>query len=197
MCRISSLGVKNSDFCSLKKLQAPRKPLGSYKFCRDTVQETHAGYKTLEHAKMTTIHKSPKRLKDLECKREQLSSLPPFPYFPPTDLVATKESPNNLKIKLPDGTIFNMSIFSQGKTEEYLAHVGTVLCLINQKGLNVKCRKLAKQVDKLAGTLENLQKSYGPKGASSNNHIIPSPHLNSFIFFPIARVKVNIRLTSI
>jgi hypothetical protein len=81
--------------------------------------------------------------------------------------VTTKESSNNLKIKLPDGTVYNMSIFSRGNTKEYLAHAVAVLHLINQKGLNVQCRKLAKTVDKLAGILENLQKSNGPKGASS------------------------------
>jgi hypothetical protein len=82
------------------------------------------------------------------------------------DLVTTKELPESLKIKLPDGTVFNMSIFSQGNTEEYLAHVVKVLHLnlINQKGLNMQCRKLAKACDKLAGTLENLQKTVGTKG---------------------------------
>jgi hypothetical protein len=83
------------------------------------------------------------------------------------DLVVTNKSLENLKIKLPNGTIFNMSILPQGNTKEYLAHVVTVLRLINQKGLDVQCRKLVKTVDKLAGTLENLQKPNGPKGTSS------------------------------
>jgi hypothetical protein len=60
-----------------------------------------------------------------------------------------------------------MSIFSRGNTKEYLAHDVTVLCLVNQKGLNVQCRKLGKVVDKLVGTLENLKKPNGTKGASS------------------------------
>ncbi len=115
-----------------------------------------------QRAKMNTILKSPKGLKDLECKRGQLSNLPPIPYDRDHQGI-----PRKPKIKLPDGTIFNMSIFSQGITEEYLAHVVTVLCLINQKGLNVECRKLAKAVGRLAGTLENLQKLTGPKGATS------------------------------
>ncbi len=46
-------------------------------------------------------------------------------------------------------------------------NVVTILHLINQRRLNVQCRKLAKDVDKLAETLENLQKLTGPKGASS------------------------------
>ncbi len=52
-----------------------------------------------------------------------------------------------------------MSIFSQAKTKECLAHLIAVLCLISQKGLDVQCRKLAKAVDKLAGMLKNLQKA--------------------------------------
>jgi hypothetical protein len=87
--------------------------------------------------------------------------------MPPSDLVTTKESQESLKIKLPNGTVFNISIFSQGNTKEYLVHVVTILHLINQKRLNVHCRKLAKLVDKLAETLENLQKPTGSKGTSS------------------------------
>jgi hypothetical protein len=75
------------------------------------------------------------------------------------ELVTTKKAPGrSLKIKLPNRTVFNMSIFSQGNTEEYLAPLIVVLLLINQKELDVQCRRMAKAVDKLAGTLENLQK---------------------------------------
>ncbi len=48
-----------------------------------------------------------------------------------------KEPSKNLKIKLPNGTVFTMIIFSQVNTKEYLEHVVAVLCLINQKGLDV------------------------------------------------------------
>jgi hypothetical protein len=119
---------------------------------------------------MSTALKSPEGLKDLECKKGQLSSRPPIPYIPPTDLVTTKEAPESLKIKLPNGTVFNMSIFSQENTEEYLAHIITVICLISQKGLNVQCRKLAKAVDKLTKTLKNLQKTAWSKSAVSKDH---------------------------
>jgi hypothetical protein len=90
------------------------------------------------------------------------------------DLVPTKEAPESLKIKLPDETIFNMSFFSQGNTEEYLAHVVAVLRLINKKGLDVQCRKLAKAVDKLAGmldNLQNLQKTVGTNDAIPKNQM--------------------------
>ncbi len=36
----------------------------------------------------------------------------PLPYVPPSDLVTTNETLDNLKVKLPNGTIFNMTIFS-------------------------------------------------------------------------------------
>jgi hypothetical protein len=90
---------------------------------------------------------------------------------PTTDLVTTKEAPESLKIKLLDGTVFNMSIFSQGNTEEYLAHIVTVLCLISQKGFDVQCRKLSKAVDKMAGMLKNLQKTAGSKSAVSKDDV--------------------------
>jgi hypothetical protein len=118
---------------------------------------------------MITVLKSPKGLKDLECEKGQLSCRPPIPYAPPTNLVTNKESPESLKIKLPNGIIFNTSIFSQGKAEKNLAHVVAVLRLINQKVLVMQCRKLAKAVEKLAGTFKNLQKSSGPTGSSSKD----------------------------
>ncbi len=71
-----------------------------------------------QHAKMTTILKSPRGLKDLECKKGQLSSSPPIPCVPPTDLVTTKELLENLKIKLPDKIVFNMSRTEQLKKLE-------------------------------------------------------------------------------
>jgi hypothetical protein len=101
--------------------------------------------------------KSPEGLKDLECKKEQLSSQPPTPYVPPMDLVTTKEALESHKIKIPNGFVFNMPIFSQGNTKEYLVHVVVVLQLISQKGLGMQCRKLAKAVDKLDRMLKNLQ----------------------------------------
>jgi hypothetical protein len=80
---------------------------------------------------MTTVFKSPTGLKYSEREKGQLRSWPPILYVPPTDLVTTKESSDNLKVKLDDLTIFNMTIFSQGNNKEYLAHIVAVLCLIN------------------------------------------------------------------
>jgi hypothetical protein len=46
-------------------------------------------------------------------------------------------------------------------------HVIAFLHLINQKGLNELCRKLAKLLEKQAGTLAELCKSIGFKGLNS------------------------------
>jgi hypothetical protein len=116
-----------------------------------------------QHAKMSTTLKTPKGLKDSKCKKGQLSSWPPVPVVLPMYLVTTKEAQKTLKIRLPNGSVLNMSIFSQRNTKEYLVHVVAFLCLIRQKGLNVQCRKLAKAVDKLAGTLKNLLTAAGSK----------------------------------
>ncbi len=83
--------------------------------------------------------------------------------------MTTKEVQEALKIKLPDGIVFNLSIFSRGSIKEYLAHVVVVLHLISQKGLDMQCRKLAKAVDKLARTLKNLLKAAGSKTTVSSD----------------------------
>jgi hypothetical protein len=112
---------------------------------------------------MSTTLKSPNGLKGLECKKGQLSNQPPIPYIPVTNLVTTKEDPQNLKIKLPDDTCLNMAIYFHGNTEEYLAHIIAVLCIIKQKGLDARCRKLRKAVVKLSKMLKNLLEAAGSK----------------------------------
>jgi hypothetical protein len=79
---------------------------------------------------MSTTYKAPNRLKDFKCKKGQLSSRPPVPNVAPMDLLFTKKMPEILKMKLPSGTIFNISIFSEGNTKEYLTHIVAVLRVI-------------------------------------------------------------------
>ena len=93
------------------------------------------------YAKMSTSNKVPKGLKDSECEKGNLGARPPIPYVPPTDLLEAKENSDSIKLKLPDGTVISMTIFAKGNPEEYLQHVIAVLHLINQKGLDVKCRE--------------------------------------------------------
>ncbi len=116
-----------------------------------------------QHAKMSTTLKAPYRLKDLEFKKGQLSSWQTVLYVPVTDLVATKEEPHILKVRLPDDTVLNICIYSRGNTKEYLAHIVAVICSIKQEGWDTKCRKLVKAVVKLIGMFRDLLKAAGSK----------------------------------
>ncbi len=95
---------------------------------------------------MSTSLKSPDRLKDVECKKGQLSHRPPIPYVPVVDVITPKEEPQLFKVKLPDASHLSIPIYSWGNNKEYLAHIVTVLRIIEQKGLPKKCRVLAKAV---------------------------------------------------
>ncbi len=114
-----------------------------------------------QYAQMSTTLKSSDRLKNSKFKKGQLSNRPPIPYGSETDLVTSKEELQVLKVKLPDDTCLNMPIYAHENTEEYLAHIIAVLCIIKQKGLDVRCRKLGKAV--VSKTLKNLIKAAGSK----------------------------------
>ncbi len=58
---------------------------------------------------------------------------PPIPYVPPTDLHEKQET-EQIKVKLPDRTKFQMSTYGSGNSKEYLIHVIAVLQLVEQKG---------------------------------------------------------------
>jgi hypothetical protein len=65
-----------------------------------------------------------------------------------------------------------VSIFAKGSPEDYLQHIIAVLCLIDQKGLHVQCKKHAKEMKNAASALRAIQrKSVGPKesGAQSQD----------------------------
>jgi hypothetical protein len=84
---------------------------------------------------MSTSLKSPDGLKDVECKKRQLSHWPPIPYDPVVDIGTPKEEPWVFKIKLPDASHLSMPIYSHGNNKEYLAHIVAVFRLIKQKGI--------------------------------------------------------------
>ncbi len=92
-----------------------------------------------------------------------MSCRPPVPYVPPADLVTPKEAPESLKMKHLNGTLFNMSILSQGNSKEYLMHIIAVLRIIKQKGLDIQCRKFGKAVVKLTRMFKILLKAAGSK----------------------------------
>ncbi len=80
-------------------------------------------------------HKSPPEcLKDLECKKRMLTIRPPILYVPPIDLHYEKRDTKQIKIKLPDGTNFQMFAFGQGNNEDYQVHIIAVKHLLEQKG---------------------------------------------------------------
>jgi hypothetical protein len=74
-----------------------------------------------------------------------------------------------LKVKLWDDTCLNMPIYSCGNTEEYLAHIIAVLCIIKQKVLDAKCRKLGMAVVKQSEALKNLLEAAGSKDTVSSD----------------------------
>jgi hypothetical protein len=112
---------------------------------------------------MSTTLKAPNVLKNSECKKGQLSNRLSIPYVAEMDIVTSKVEPQVLKVKLPDDSHLNMPIFSHGNTEEYLAHIVAVLCIIKQKGLDERCRKLGKAVVRQSKTLKNLLDALGSK----------------------------------
>jgi hypothetical protein len=132
-------------------------------------QETHAEYHTLAAHQDEYCPEEPRGTKEFGVQERAAEKS----ATPPRDLATTKEVPESLKMKLPDGNVFNMSIFSQGNTKEYLAHVIPVLHLINQKRLDKQCRELAKAIDKLARTLEKLLEAVGTKS------VIPKDEMES------------------
>ena len=107
---------------------------------------------------MSASLKSPEGLKDSKCKKGAVNHRPPISYVPPTDLLAAKENSETLKVKLPDGTVLTMSIFSSGNPKEYLAHVIAVLRLITQKGLSMEFRKK----EEGQGTQKSVRSTRGP-----------------------------------
>ncbi len=115
------------------------------------------------YVKMSTNLKSTDMLKDAECEKGQLAQRPPIPYVPVVDVVTPKEDPAVLKVKLPDDSHISVPIFSCGNNEEYIAHIVAVLRIIEQKGLQKKCRVYAKAVAKRQAALKNLQEASEPQ----------------------------------
>jgi hypothetical protein len=112
---------------------------------------------------MSTTPKSPDGLKNAECKKGQLSNLLPILYVPEMDIVMPKEDPQVYKVKLPDDSHLNMHIYSRGNNKEYLMHTVAVLCIIKQKGLDAKYRKLGKAVVRQSEMLKNILKAAGSR----------------------------------
>jgi hypothetical protein len=120
------------------------------------------------HAKMSTSL-SPDGLKNVECKKGQLSHRPPILYIPMIDIVTPEEETQVFKIKLPDMSHLSMSIYSSGNIEEYLAHIVAVFQVIEQKGLPKKCQVLAMAVARQSKALNNLQEAAESRDTNSTS----------------------------
>jgi hypothetical protein len=118
---------------------------------------------------MSTTLKAPDELKNSKCKIWQLSNQPPIPYVAETDIFTSKKEPQVLKVRLPDDSHLNMPVYSRGNTKEYLTHIVAVFCIIKQKGLDAKCRKLGKAVVRQSETLKNLLEATGPRDTVSTD----------------------------
>jgi hypothetical protein len=104
---------------------------------------------------MSTTFKALDWLKNFKCEKGQLSNWPPIPYVTEMNIFRSKEEPQVLKVRLPNNSYLNMPIYSHGNTKEYLMHIVAVLCIIKQKELDMKCRKLGKAVVRQSGQLSN------------------------------------------
>jgi hypothetical protein len=90
---------------------------------------------------MSSNFKSPPEgLKNAECKKGMPPIRPPIPYVPQTDHLEKWET-KQIKIKLPDGTKFQMPTYGSGYNGEYLVHVIAVLHLVEQKGTAAKLQE--------------------------------------------------------
>jgi hypothetical protein len=81
----------------------------------------------------TNLKSPPEGLKNAKCKKGMPPVRPPIPYVPPTDLLEKWETVQ-IKVKLLDGTKFQMPTYGSGNNEEYLVHIIAILHLIEQKG---------------------------------------------------------------
>ncbi len=82
----------------------------------------------------SNLKSPPEGLKPSECKKGKSVARPPIPYVPPLDLIKEQET-EQVKVKMPDGTNFQMAAFAYGTNEDYLVHVIDVLYIIKQKGI--------------------------------------------------------------
>jgi hypothetical protein len=88
----------------------------------------------------TNLKSPPEGLKDLEWERETLTFRPPIPYVPPIDLHKKRDT-KQIKVKLPDWTNFQMSVYGQGNKKEYLVHIIAVKHLLKRKGTDQDVKK--------------------------------------------------------
>jgi hypothetical protein len=115
---------------------------------------------------MSGNEKSPAEgLKDSECKRGAIANRPPIPYVAPVDPYE-KQVKTEIKVKLPDGTNYQMVPFCAGSNEEYVNYIIAMIQLIQQKDLE-------NSVEKVSVVASDIEEEIGPlykKLNMSNSH---------------------------
>ncbi len=88
----------------------------------------------------SSLKSPPEGLKNAECKKGLPLVRPPIPYVLPTDLHGKQET-EQIKVRLPNGTKFQMITYGSGKNKEYLVHIIAVLRLVEWKGTAAKVKE--------------------------------------------------------
>ncbi len=79
----------------------------------------------------------PEGLQNTKCKKGMPPVRLPILYVPPADLHKKWET-EQIKVKLPGGTKFQMPTYGTGNNEEYLVHVIPILRLVEMGGTAAK-----------------------------------------------------------
>ena len=93
-------------------------------------------------------------LKDLGCKQGIVANWPSIPYVTPVDPYEKQEK-TKIKVKLPDGTNYQIVPFRVGSIENYVNHVIAMIRLIQQK-------ELGSSVEKVYAVVSDLKDKIGP-----------------------------------
>ena len=80
-------------------------------------------------------------LKDSECEWGAIANQPPIPYMAPVDPYEKQEK-TKIKVRLPDGTNYQMVPFRTGSNEDYVNHIIAMIQLIQQKELESSVEKI-------------------------------------------------------
>ncbi len=88
----------------------------------------------------SNLKSQPEGLKNAECEKVTPLVRLPIPYVPLTDLLEKREM-EQIKVKLPNGTKFQMPTFNSGNNKEYLVYVIAALRLVEQKGTTAKVQE--------------------------------------------------------
>jgi hypothetical protein len=88
----------------------------------------------------SSLKSPPEGLKNAKFEKGTALVRQPIWYVPPTDLHEKQET-EHIKVKLPDGTKFQMPTYGSGNNKKYLVHVILVLRLVEQKGTAAKVKE--------------------------------------------------------